>query len=1249
MHLWVFCHFESRPLMLPRSPFSPPHPARCQAGILAWTLSVCATLALCLCGSVRAQDSEEDAFKRARNLYRDTDYATASGLFAEFIRNHPASDLLADARLLLARAYKNSQRCDLAIKAYKSFYQEHPEHLSTAEARQERAACLNLEKRYLDAARAYEEIQSLFSASGFAAQALLAAGTNYTYAEKPEQAARLYGKIIAEYSDKPQVHPARYRLAELYFARGAPEVAQALLEDIGAAGAAAPEAPSALLLSGGINLFLGRVEQARKKFARLHQHFGSSAQADSADLELASHLYNLRRFSQAGDAFQIAHQRIKDPDLKLRARLGLADALRQSGQIQPALGHYQALLKAVPPDHPDGGRVRLGLAVAYGQTGEFTAAFDLFQRLIQTRPDTPEATDSFRELGALYQRRGDYNGAITWYSTYLRAVPEAPDLDQVKRSLARIYAQIGYYEQAIPILRELADGPMPIAAAAQCGLAATLEQSDQPQAALREYRVFLERFPAHLQTRQARDRVEYLNHFTVMDAASLNRVYQQAQLDELSGTPREIILLDLAQALYEHHDIENSTRLFEIYVASYPDRPYLPKAQFYLAESLYKLTRKRQLEGHPEQTDSLRQMALREHRILAAAEEVDEWSQMAQIRLVEIEAEAAPDSLRHLLLKEGFALFLANHSGDDNPHRDLALLRLADARRHLGATRAAELDTAMRTYRRLRQQVPQSPLSVQALFGLGLCYRHKGEYRAAADSLRRILRDYPGSPLSAQVLFQLGQLLLQQGELRAAASRFQELLLTHPAFPQHRAVQLQLADTHYRLEDYPAAIALYRQWLGGQEVEDADGRVQRRLARSYHRHGEFEAALQLYGQVVAHHAQAAGLDTLYFNQAVLLDTLGREEEAIRRFLQVRDKFGASPLVSRAAQQAGHLLFALERYDRAYQTYLPLLATTAEPQTHGRAVLALFRLQRLEEARKAASAFAKRFAKDPVWPQRFLLEEGLYYLGKKDYEKAFKKFLKLEEQGGEWTDDGAYHAALALWQQNQGAPSEETAGRALEAQNQFVQNHPNSPHVAEVRLRLGNYYYGLGQYLIAAGNYKAVVNGQAEKERKEEAIWQLVNSYQKAFEHDDAHRTIERLLRDFPDHPDARDAKIELGAILKDKGQYTQAIAHLEKVLEWAQGNKEAEAYLYIGQSYQKMGKYREAISNYYSVSYYGADASATFINTADYMRAQCHEILQEYDTAISVYERIIRREGGGSNFGAYARDRVTELRRELGG
>ena len=1202
---------------------------------LLWGLT-----ALCLAAAVRAQDDEEDAFKLARNLYKDArDYATATELFAEFIRNYPDSQHLAEARLALARAYQNSGRCAQAIPAYESFYQEHPEHLETAAARRQRAACLAAEGSHLEAARAFEEVQRRFSASEFAAQVLLDAAVNYTHAENPEQAVRTYRKLIAEYSDQPQVHLARYRLAELLFAGGQPEAAQRLLAEITSSEPPVTEAPSALLLAGRIDLFLGNQEIAIRKFTNLQQRFAASSQADSAFLEQASYLYVRRQFTQAGDAFQIAHRQIKATELKKRALLGLADSRRQSRQTEQALDHYLTLLKELAPDHSDYLRARLGLAITYGQAGQFALAVGLFQELIQAGPDLPETLAALRELGTLYQERGDYTRGISWYRRYLQEAGQASDRNQVEFVLAGLYAASGDYEEAIGIYRRLATHTGPLAAEAQLGLARAFEQGGLLRPALREYVVLLEQFPASRHARTARERIEYLREFSVMDAEGLNRALQQAWIDELSGRPRQLVQLDVARALYAHHDFANAVRAFEHYAAAHPGGPYSARAQYFLAESLLKLAHQRQLEGLSQKADSLRRLALQEYRILVHADG-GEWTQKAELQLVDIEAMSGPDSLHHQALARGFAEFLERHP--DSPQRDRALLKLADARRQL-----SRHDDAVQAYQQLRRQFPDSPLTDQALFGLGLCRAFQGESQAAVDSLEQILVRYPNSDLAPWALFELGQILLRERRLHDAIARYQELRWAYPTFPQQRAAQLQLGDVYYQLQDYAEAIVLYRQLLEGQETGDQAGRIWLRLARAYPHQGEFAAGLEAYRRVLEQNLPSAALDSIYFSQAVLLVQLNQQEEAIPQFLRVRDDFADSPLASQAAARAAHLLFSLERYERAYQLYQPLLAEIREADVYGQAVLSLFRLQRLEEARKKAKNFTKRFAEDQQWPWRFQLEEGHYYLGKKNYERALKIFRQLEKQEGEIADNGAYYAAMALWEQNAASPSPESAARALEAQTRFIEEHAGSPHAADVYLRLGNYHFSLHNYLQAAGTYKRVLERPGTEAQAQEAVWQLLKSYLGAHEYDEAHKVAELLLSRFPDHPRTQDARLEIGFILKEKGQYARAIDQLESVLEWAEGNPASEARFYIGESYQNMGEYRKAIEAYYRVGFHGAGGSSQWITSADYKRAQCHESLNEYATAINVYQRIVQREGSDSPFGELASERIEDLQRQL--
>ena len=1194
---------------------------------------------------VWAQGDADDAFRISRNLYRDAgDYATAAKLFAEFLQNHPTSQHVPQARLLLARSYRRGERCDLAVEAYEDFFRQHPDHIDAAAGRSEQAECLGREGRFLEAARAHANVQRLFPTGEFAVPALLAAADNYVRGQDPAAGARFYNRIVREYPGHAQVHLGRYRLAKLLFAQGQTDEAVRLLAVVAGSEPDPPEAPSALLLSGRIGLFLDDLSRSKGTFEQLRRRFPKAAQADSADLYLASYLYEKGRFKEAAIAFEKARQRVGDPRIKNQVLVGLADAQRQSGRPDLALDQYRPLSQRLEAADPLLPRVRLGLAIALGQTDRVTQAAGLLQELIQGDPSAPESTAGLRELGALYRRRGDYGQAIGWYRRYLEvAGPEAADRNAALFALAQIQTAAGYYEEAVRIYRELVQNAPALAAQAQFGLARAFEQSGLPRLALREFTLYLERFPGHTSQKAARQRVEYLREFTVLDAGSLNRALQQALIDELSGRPREQVLFGLARDLLAHLDMANAVRTFETYVATYGQGARGAEAQYYLAESLFGLARQHRLENRGAAADSLGTLALQELRILAGAA-TGPWTQKAQLRLVRMEADAAPDSLRLAALEKGYADFLAANAGLDNPHRARALLGLADAQRHRGERQPAKLDTALRTYHILQSQYAESPLRADALFGIGLARARQGGFATAIDSLDRFLRSFPGHPLVPEALFEVGRALLLEGRTREAVARYQELLLAHPTFPQRHSAQLQLAEIHYGQAEYGQVIALLQPL--SEDSQDRIGRVRWRLAQAYHRHQRFERALDLY-RALAALPGTIWPDSIHFAHGQLLEEMGRADEAIEQYLAVRRAHPESPLGPQGALRAAHLYFVGGDNQKAHDAYRPLLAGTDQARAHGENVLALYRLDRPSNASKAAGAFGKRFKGEAAvpWTARFELEEGLYHLRRKAFDKALKIFRKLDKGGGPSAADGAYHAAMALWEKNQAAPSQEDGARALEALNKFVRTHPESPRSADVHFLLGNYNYQVTRnYLLAAGAYKAVLNGKADASLKQQAVWRLLRSYEKAFEYDEAYRTAQRLLSQFPNHPQKRDVQLSVGILLKEKGQYAKAIAHLESTLEWAQGDQASEAYFYIGQSYQNMGEYRKAIETYYRVSYYGGQGSTAWITNADYQRAHCHEALDERASAIGIYERIVRREGSESPFGSAAQERIEALK-----
>ena len=1231
----------------------------------------------CLVGSLFAaasgvageslEERSDDEFKLARNLFRDAgDYGTASQLFTDFIRNYPHHRNLPEARLLLARSYARSDRCEQAVPAYEQYLTEHPDHLGTAEARRERAVCWEQLGEFARAGQAHEEVQRLFPTGEFAVPALLDAAANYAKAGNLPAAVAAYEHLITEYAGHRLASRARFYMARIAFASGQAERAQRLLDKVTSSGRDADAVKDAFLLTGRIRLFLGKPALAEQTFRALRNRYPHSSHADSSWLDLGDYAISKARFDRALEFFDQARKQVSDPGLRRRAELGAAEALRLSGRHKAALKRYRPLTEDPEASGHFRASARLGVAISYGHTDRFAEAIALFLGIIQ-QPPTPEnagfRAEAMKELAGLYRRRGDLTRSATWFRHYLSdpGNQDARAQAEARLNLAQVLDAAGYSNDAIVQFQQLLSADAAPAAQAQLGIARAYQHGGLPGLALREYLTFLERFPAHALAAEARRRVEYLREFTVLDRSGLDLALRQAWLDELGGESRQEVRFRVAGSLREYHDYPNAVRQLQAYVDDYGDHSPVAEAHYLLADCLHLLARQRRLEGLDSEADSLRQVALQEFSALAAEEGLP-WRRLARFRLLDADLEDAGAAERARLLEERLVSF-RQMEGVDAELRTAAELKLADA---LGAaaTESGDWQAAFAAYQRTIAGSPGGEHASRARFGAAVSRARLGDAAAAIDALKALLGDLSGSSLIPDILFELGQALMAESRIAQGAARFEELLLAYPAFPKRREVQMALVSAHFELGSYPAAISVLQQLQKSDPQGELGALIRRQLARAYDHNGDDRAALELYERLLSAHPSAVYADSMRLAQARLLRRLDRLDEATALFERLRRKADAA-VASKAARASGDIHFAAGRFDRALAAYQAGKGTAVD----GLRAVCLYRLGRANAAGKIADSVLDEVESGDPWYWILTLESGRRYLRSHNFGKALKIFRGTEKQASKTsavsprfeipdeelvriTADPAaassYFVATALWEQNLREPTEERTARALEAQVQFTRKHGDSEFGADVHLRLGHYYRGvLKQLLPAAGAFRRVVDGAGSDEQKQEAFWSLLLCYKDLFEWDEAHRIARRLLEQYPDHPRANAVHLVNGYILKERGQYSQAIDYLEGVLEWAQGDAAAEARYYIGESFQRMGRYREAIERYYRVSFHGSGVFAGWINSADFKRAQCHEELGEFAQAARIYDRIIRREGGDSEYGKIARqglDRTSKVR-----
>ena len=1191
-----------------------------------------------------AQNNPEDDFKLANNLFRDAgDYATASKLFGEFILNYPNSPQIDKARLLLARSFAKNDRCELAENAFEVFFTQHPEHLEAANARLERAVCLSNRRLFVKAAETYREIQTRYSSSNFASESLLNAAKNYVKANKIEEAISVLENLLDLYVGTDSAEEGRFQLTVLLIDAQRIEEARNLLDQlINSKNPKQKFLPSALLISGRMELGQNMPEIASKKFAKLHNLFSSSPQSDSAYFELANYLYKNELFVRAGDSFAIATKKINTESIRTRALLGLADSRRKSKRSVEALKHYKELLSKIQLEHPDYLPALLGQAIALGETGSFSSAVSVFRTII-TADQQPESLVALRELGDLFQRRGDLKQAVRWYERYDNKTNRK---DQTTRlAIAKLYAALGDLEKSISIYREMSSYE------ARFGLAKALEVNDKPRDALREYTALVENNPDSPFTSDAKKRIHFLRKFVVLDPQGLKQFLQQNWVDELNGKSRQNVQFDVAHAFYKHHDFINATRSFEHFAAAYPTNSRGNEAQFFLAESLTKLARQRAFENSKTKSDSLLNLALQEFRVLAR-ENSNLWSTKAQLRLIELQIGENPDSLQLSQKEKSLKTFLDKNKSKNSPAFERGLLLLAQTQGTLGESAEIYIDSAYSNYNELRQLFPNSRYQPEILFGIGQCLSMLGDTNAAMDTLSKFLHLFPKNKKTPTVLFELAQLLRIQNRQDEAVEILQELQWVYPSFIHRHHVMEQLGDVYIETKEYSAATEVYGSLSRSNMFTDSkrERDILKKLARAHHLQGNYLAAQRTYYLALGKSQESTGNDSIAFELGILLLKLGNENQAINEFLDIGEQFPNSSLAREGLARAGHISFAMNDYQKSVDLYNLLIAKYGNPDSlvYGQYAIALFRTDDFDAGNKIAKSFKTRF--DGSWGPRFDLETANYYRRSKQYAKALESYKKIAQTDSPLNSEAAYNSAMLLWDRNKIDPSKEGLAQAIEGLNRFVKTYPQSVHLSVAFFHIANHHYSLRNYLQAAGAYKRVINNaKTSRPLKEEAIWLLLKSYSAAHEYETAHQVANQILKDFPNHSNLADVRLELGVILKEKGQYREAIRHFSLLIDHKLllPNGASEARFYIGESFQNLGEYRQAIEAYYKVSYHGADGSAQWITSADFQRAKCHESLSEFKTAIAIYNRVIQREGGSTPQGEMANEQIQILRRHL--
>jgi predicted Zn-dependent protease len=193
---------------------------------------------------------------------------------------------------------------------------------------------------------------------------------------------------------------------------------------------------------------LGHLALQRRERTGALGYFEAAAKVDPNNLwvrcDLANIMRELSRFGESEAMFKTVIERDQE---HVGALSGLGHIARQRGELDAAIGYFQAAVKA-DPNTPDLG---CELASVLREASRLDEAEQTLKAVVETRPQHAPALAA---LGHLARQREDRVGTLRWFEAAMAADPH--DVS-IRVEFARALRQKGEFARARQIIEKVLD------------------------------------------------------------------------------------------------------------------------------------------------------------------------------------------------------------------------------------------------------------------------------------------------------------------------------------------------------------------------------------------------------------------------------------------------------------------------------------------------------------------------------------------------------------------------------------------------------------------------------------------------------------------------------------------------------------------------------------------------------------------------------------------------------------------------
>jgi len=398
-------------------------------------------------------------------------------------------------------------------------------------------------------------------------------------------------------------------------------------------------------------------------------------------------------------------------------------------------------------------------------------------------------------------------------------------------------------------------------------------------------------------------------------------------------------------------------------------------------------------------------------------------------------------------------------------------------------------------------------------------------------------------------LFLVAQKAFEDGFYDVAIRYINQLLEEYPQTEKRTQANLLLGQCHFFKSQYLKAYDVFNALLEHPEYKDA---TLFWLGETYYKGSDYKQAEEKYKQLIKVYPNSDYTPQAYYSLGWVYFEQGQFEKAQAVFHRLMTTAPDHQLAEDAAFKLGETEYNLRKYENTIRYFKEFVLQYPKSHRHAEAYFYIAESHYYNKDYPSAITYYAQSADISFDNKLTLMAKvslGWSYLKLNRYKQAQEKFddaLKFSQEKGILSDD------VFLGQANLYSDMKEH-DKALKAYVQLIETFPKSRRIAEAYLGKANSYYMLKKYTKAILAYQTIIDRYAEivesKDIIEKAYFGLAWSYLKS-------GNIDYCIKSFETIKDQTKSKIvkvsaltQIGDAYQDVGQYKEAIDIYDSLIE----------------------------------------------------------------------------------------------------